>query len=77
MRSKADEILWICFIPQYVNDYDNVPKPVGYHWQSLAINTLRAKCTNMDNRRIKLIHGLSEDLLDFGMLQARLSSTTD
>ena len=32
--------LVICLIQQYVNDYDNVPKPVGYHWQSLAINTL-------------------------------------
>ena len=31
---------YICLIPQYVNDYDKVPKPVGYHWQSLAINTL-------------------------------------
>ena len=27
-------------ISQCINDCDNVPKPVGYHWQSLAINTL-------------------------------------
>ena len=36
---------------------------------------LRAECTNVDNRRIKLIHGLSDDLLEFGMHQARLGST--
>ena len=35
--------------------------------------SLRAECTNVDNRRIKLIHGIiSEDLLEFGMHQARL-----
>ena len=37
---RWSKLLYICLISQYVNDYDNVPKPVGYHWQSLAINTL-------------------------------------
>ena len=37
---RWSKLLYICFIPQYVNGYDNVPKSVGYHWQSLAINTL-------------------------------------
>ena len=39
---RWSKLLYInfCLIPQYINDYDNEPKPVGYHWQSLAINTL-------------------------------------
>ena len=37
---RWSKLLYICFITQYVNDYDNVPKPVGYHWQLLAINTV-------------------------------------
>ena len=39
---RWSKLLYICLIPQYVNDYDNVPKSVGYHWQSLAINTQSA-----------------------------------
>ena len=38
---RWSKLLYICFIPQYVNDYDNVPKSVGYHWQSPE--PLRAK----------------------------------
>ena len=37
------KLLYIfCFIPQYVNDCDNVSKPVGNHWQSLPINMYTA-----------------------------------
>ena len=39
---RWSKLLYICFILQYVNDYDNVPKPVGYHWQSPAINMYTA-----------------------------------
>ena len=45
--------------------------------RGLQLVALRAECTNVDNRRIKLIHGLTEDLLEFGIHQARLSSTAD
>ena len=48
-----------------------------YNTMHHVVKTLRAECTNVDNRRIKLIYGLSEDLLEFGMHQAQLSSTGD
>ena len=40
---RWSKLLYIfCFIPQYVNDCDDVPKPVGYHWQSLPNNMYTA-----------------------------------